>query len=472
MEYSRNKIIKSSIWYVFCNFLVSGIHFIVTPVFARILSNEEYGLYSNYTSWLGNFQIITSLMLLVTLYTASQDYKDSLDDYIASMLSLSGIFTSSLFCLILLLRDRFERFTGIDSKYIVIMFLFLISTPVANFYQLRQRIEYQYKRSVFITLLIAVSTVGVSLILVLTMKDKLSARIYGSQIPNVIINFAILGIFFKKRPEIQIKYWKYALPVSIPYMFHSLGMSVLSSFDRIMITRMCGAYDNSLYSIAYTCAQVVSLLTGAILSAFDPWLLSQQRSGGTKAKTVTTYLALGMLAACIGIVLYAPEVLLIVGGEKYRSSIAVMPPVIIGLYFQFVYSLYATVEQFNKKTIWMAIATALAAASNIILNAIFISLYGYAAAAYTTLACYILLFLIHFGIVRKMRLGYMFNNKAILILGLTGIIISVLTSFIYQNRTVRLLLGALYLAAFVAVFVFNRKKILSFILPTKQSQRD
>ena len=53
----RNKYIgmsvpvKAALWFTVCNFLQRGISMITTPIFTRMLSTGEYGLYSTYLSW-------------------------------------------------------------------------------------------------------------------------------------------------------------------------------------------------------------------------------------------------------------------------------------------------------------------------------------------------------------------------------------------------------------------------------------
>ena len=56
-----SKPVKAAFWFTVCSFLQRGISMIATPIFTRLLSTENYGLYSTYLSW------ETVLMMLVTL---------------------------------------------------------------------------------------------------------------------------------------------------------------------------------------------------------------------------------------------------------------------------------------------------------------------------------------------------------------------------------------------------------------------
>ena len=48
---SNGLALKAGFWYVISNFLVKGIAFITTPIFARMMSAENYGEFSNFASW-------------------------------------------------------------------------------------------------------------------------------------------------------------------------------------------------------------------------------------------------------------------------------------------------------------------------------------------------------------------------------------------------------------------------------------
>ena len=63
------------------------------PIFTRLLSHEDFGLYSNYASWLHTFAIFVFFHFGVTFISARYDFKDDYDGYISSVLSLSAFST-------------------------------------------------------------------------------------------------------------------------------------------------------------------------------------------------------------------------------------------------------------------------------------------------------------------------------------------------------------------------------------------
>ena len=61
-------VAKATIWYMICSVLQKGISVITTPIFTRLLTTEEYGLYSVYVSWESIFIIFVSLRLDYTVF--------------------------------------------------------------------------------------------------------------------------------------------------------------------------------------------------------------------------------------------------------------------------------------------------------------------------------------------------------------------------------------------------------------------
>ena len=66
----NSKALKSGVWYTLSSFLLKAIGFLTTPIFTRMLSHEDFGMFSNFTSVESIFAIIISLNLTASLITA------------------------------------------------------------------------------------------------------------------------------------------------------------------------------------------------------------------------------------------------------------------------------------------------------------------------------------------------------------------------------------------------------------------
>lgn len=460
----KNDTMKASFWYLVSNIVLKGLGFITIPIFSRMLTKAEFGYYNNFTAWLSILTIIATLSLSSSLVRARFDFEDDLNSYVTSNLILGTLSVFGFFGVAYLNREVLVKIFALDFKYIIVMFLSILLLPAYNMFTQIQRFAYKYKIVVAITIGVSVGSVLLSLGLMHIMQNTLDARIIGAQFPFFIVSFILYGYFLIKSRTIKTKYWKYSLAICLPFVVHLLAGNVLSSVDRTMITNMCGAEDNALYSMAYNIAMIVTVLWDSLNSAYVPWLGEQLHKHNYDGIRKYSYGYIIFFAIClVGVMLVAPEALYILGGEDYIEAKYVIPPVMLGYLFMFLYSIYTNIEQFEKKTKGMAIATVLAALLNLVLNFIFIQRFGYLAASYTTLVGYLFLFLFHYFLVRKMGLHTVYNTKFIIVIALVVSVISAMILLLYQYNAVRYIVLALYIFAMGIWMYRNRRMLISFV---------
>ena len=456
---------KSGIWFTACNIITKSIGFLTTPIFTRMMTQEEFGDYNNYSTWLGLILYITSLNLESSLIRARFDFEEDLDSYVSSMACLSLISTLFWFFIFVVFFNPLQKVLLFDRTQLYAMFLYLLFYPAIQLYQTRERFEYKYKNTVLITLLVIVSSSVLSVILVTLFENKLFGRIIGTVLPIILIGSAILLIIFRKSRDIKMCYWQYAIPFAIPFIPHLLSMYILGSMDKVMIKQICGSKDLALYSLAYTIGTIMSLLVNSMNSAFSPWLgeqLSRKRYSVIK-KISIPYVGFFAFLSVLA-VLITPEVLFVLGGSSYSDARYVIPQIFAGCLMQFIYCLYVNVEQYEKKTGGMALASCISAVFNFITNYIFIRKYGYIAASYTTFCRYFLLMLLHMILVKRIGRSFVYDNKAILFIGLAASILLILINRIFNYTIIRLVVFALLSGVSLLIAYKNRfyiTKILS-----------
>ena len=458
------KALKSGIWYTVANFLTRSIGFITTPIFTRLLTHDEYGLYNNYISWQSTLIILVTLNLTSTFISARFEFEDDFDGYISSVMSLSFLSTLIWTIAINLFPAWFVNLTGVELRYLNILMVYLLFYSAIEMFQTRERYYFEYKISVLISVVISVGSSLLSVLLVLTMENRLAGRIIGNSACYILIGSVLLFYIYYKGRKVDIKYWLYALPICTPFIPHLLSLTLLNSMDRIMITRICGAEDNALYSLAYNCGAIITLLVTSLNTAFAPWLgeklndddLDEIRSVSEKYVFLFVFLA-------AGIMLIVPEILLLMGGPSYLEAIYVMPPVAFGCVCQFIYIMYVNIEQFKKKTVGMAFASVSAAALNYILNALLIPRFGYVAAAYTTLVSFLWLAVAHMYLVK--RLGYLdvYNTKLILTILAAMSVYTVVINYVYRLPIIRYAILAVYTILFICAAWKYKGLILSIL---------
>ena len=461
---NASPVAKASMALLFANLVLKGLSLISGPIFTRIMSEEQYGIVSTFTSWESLLTVIFTLNLSAGVFNNGMlDFKEDRDSFEYSLLTVSSITAIIGFCVFLFFKEPLLKFLEIPELSVYLMFLNFLFVPAYAYWSGRQRYEYKYKALATLTIVGAVLSMVIGIVGVLNVDDSKSAitRIVAMEGVSIIIGvvfFFILGI--RAHFRFNKQYCKYALKFNIPLVPHYLSMYVLSSSDRIMITKMINTSATAIYSVAYTAASVMTIVWQSIDASLSPWIYEKLDYGQKEpVRKLTTDIALLFAGMCMSCTLLAPEIMMILAPASYSSGVYVIPPVSAGVFFTALYSLYMRIELFYKQTRFAAVATMIAAANNIFLNYIFIKRFGAVAAGYTTMICYALLALFHYFNVKKRGYADIVNNKAFLGLSLGVIIGSIIISLLYEYLIIRVSL--IVLAVILAVW--RRKEIIGLL---------
>ena len=462
---------KASIWYTICNFFQKGISFLVVPVYVRLLTTAEYGEWAVFQSWSEILIIFASLNLFAGVYTKKlvdmTNEKDR-NQYTASMQGLGTTVTIALFIVYSLAHEWSNKIIGLDTPYILLLFLYFIVYPALCFWSTRQRVEYRYRSMVAITALISVLTPITSIALLYYTNLRAKSLILGFlAIQCIFGTFLYFYHFYKGKCFFHKEHWLYAARFNVPLIPHYLSLIILAQSDRIMIKYFCGESDAGIYSFAYQIALTINVLISAINGSRVPWTYEQLKARiYTKLKNVTNVLVILIGAVSIVFSLFSPEIIGILGTADYKIATYVIPIVVLGIFFTFVYDLYAAVEFYYGATRFVMYASTTGAILNIVLNLIFIPTFGFIAAAYTTLTCYIVFMLTHFLFYKKVisaeKLNEQVYDNNFIFLSLLVISIICLASMAtFEHYTIRL-----FLTSIIVMACFFKRKTIKNLFST------
>lgn len=451
--------VKASAWYVVCNVLNKGIALLSMPIFTRLLTEEEYGTFSVFQSWCSIMSIFTSLNIFQSGYQKGLLlYKDDRDGFTSSQLSLTTIITAVFFMLYVINIDFWTKIFNLSPAIITAMFLELMFMPALEFWAAEKRFDYKYRKYVIITLLMSLISLSGGVLAVISTECKVEARIFSDVFVKILFaSVLFFVIILKGKTFFNKRYWEYALRFNLPLIPHYLSNYVLGQSDRLMISRMIGNTQAAFYSVAYTISTMMLLIMTAINNSLTPYIYRAIDSGNTKRiKMVTSPLVVLVGGLCIITMAFAPEVILLFAGRDYMDAVYVIPPVASSVYFVFLYSLFSTIEFFYQRTGVIAVATCISAALNLLLNYIFINKFGYYAAGYTTLFCYIFLALMHSIFHRRVwkqengELKDLYDKKVIVAASAILLAVMLVMTVTYQLSAVRYgIIAILFVTAFL-----------------------
>lgn len=404
-KYQKTPVqVRASFWFLICAFLQKGISMITTPIFTRLLNTVEYGQFNVFNSWLGIVTVLVSLNLSAGV--CSQGLVKFGDRKFVFASALQGLtFTlCAAWTVVYLVFSRYiNRLLDLNTVQMLAMLLMIWLTAVFGIWSNTQRVDYKYRLLVLITILVSIAKPGLSIILIRISDDKVTARILGLMLVE-LIGYSSLFVFQikKGRTFFSGEFWRYAIKFNIPLIPHYLSQIVLNSSDRIMISKLVGDSEAGIYSLAYSLSLIMTLFNTALMQTLSPWIYKKIKNKRISEIKNVAYSALIMIAVLnLLLIILAPEVVKIFAPASYYDAIWVIPPVAMSVFFMFGYDLFARFEFYYEKTRLVMAASTTGAILNIILNYIFISLYGYIAAGYTSLVCFVVYAVAHYVMMNK-----------------------------------------------------------------------
>lgn len=473
VEWIRNmpRSVKASFSFLLASVISSGIAYLSTPIYTRLLTPEEYGQVDIYFSTAQILGIVAMFSLSSGIFNNGMiDYPDKRDAFSLSMLFLSNTITICFSFVLIATYSFWREYSKLDFKLIVLMLTVFLFQPAYNFWTARQKYELKYKWTLIWSSVLALISPLCAVFCLLNDvgSNHVYDRLFGSQVPLIVLYSLFYFFLFRKAKwKIDTSYWKTAFLFNLPLIPHYLSTYVLASSDRLMISYLISDSATAYYSVAYSVAGIAMIIWSAINSVLIPFTYENCKAKNYKSiSRITILLLLAFGIVCVTVSLFAPEVVSIMATPEYLEAIYVIPPVIAGVFFQVQYFIYANIIFYYKKPRYVMYGSITSAVVNVILNIFFIRWLGYIGAAYTTLFCYALQALIDYWVMRKVLGFSIYNSRLLLLLSGTVLLAVFSCILIYPRIIVRYSIIALIV---LACIIF-RKRILSLIPLLKKTR--
>lgn len=414
-EKTGSKAVKAGIGYTIGNLFVKGINFITLPIFSRLLTTTEFGIYNVFLSYEAILSIILSIALHTSMKSAKLEFKEKLDDYTSSIILIYMINTIIFSIFVVIFGQPLSELMNLKSIELLLLVFFSFGCGVMNLYNSRISLDYSFKEYLVIAMINAIGNIVLSLALITTVyKDnKDFGRIVGVTAVISIISIILLWrIFSKAKPHYNRNYWSFGIKYSLPIVPHGISQVLLAQCDRIMIRSMIGAAEAGIFSLAGNIRLIFTIISDSIVSAWGTWFYEQLEIGNIKyiQKRAVQLCAIFVIFT-VGLMALSPELVLVIGGKAYVEGKYVAVPMILDAFILFLYSMVVQGEYYAQKTIYVMYGTVIAAIINVITNYIFIKKFDYIAAAYTTLFSYVCYLIVHVIISYRLMKVYILSLK-------------------------------------------------------------
>ncbi|HOA34320.1 MAG: flippase [Clostridiales bacterium] len=417
MQY-KNKVVKNSAWIIACKVAQSVIGLVVSMFTARYLGPSNYGLI-NYASSLVAFFVPLMYLGLNSILVQEIVIKPQKEgETLGTALTMSLV--SSLFCILGVFA--FTTIVNAGEKDTIIV---CVLYSILLIFQAVEALQYWFQAklmSKYTSLTMFAAYIITALYKIFLLASKKS--IYWFAVSNAL-DFAIIAVvllFIYKRLGTQKLSFspdtaKLLFSKSRYYIVSSMMVVVFGQIDRVMLKLMIDEKAVGLYSAAVASAGVTYFVFAAIIDSFRPVIFESKKADHasfeknvSRLYSIIIYFALVQSA---GIALFAELVVKILYGEQYLASIPALRIIVWYLAFSHMGSVRNIwiLAEGKYKVLW--IINLCGALTNVILNLIFIPLWGINGAALTALITQIFTNFILGYIIKPIR-----RNNTLLLKGL------------------------------------------------------
>lgn len=464
------------LWFTFVGFFQRGVSVLTAPIFTRVLSTEDYGVFSVYNAY------SSVLVIVATLWTYQEVQNNALVRFpsqklkiVSTFQSLSFVISLAFFAVAVALRQTLSEWMGLAPILVVAMFLsFVFSSPPSNWICYK-KFEYDYIRPVAYTVVISILAPMSSLAAVFIFDQNQGV---ARTVAYVLVSTILPGAFFygvnyiKGKSFFDAALWKYALAFNAPLIPHYLAETFLNQTDRIMINAYFGTGEAGIYSIAYSAASIILIFTAAANSALVPFYYRKLKEKEYQTIGKVTVLSLIFVAFMMeAMILFAPEIIHVLAGEAYSDAAYLVPTLSASVFFNFLCQIFARVELYFERKIYSVVATFGAAAANVALNMLLMPIMGYQGAGLATLISHLLFCLLHYMFYKRivqeqLDSAHIYDMRAIMLISGVVLATALLLTMLYGHVALRVLI----LSGAIVFVSFQFQKIAAIVRSVKDER--
>ena len=420
------QLFNQTLIYGFSSVVARILNFFLVPLYTILFMPSEYAIVAEMYAYAALFMVIGSFGMETGFFRFVKD-KNIVDQY--SIDSVSKVFSSSFtflfinaFIIVFLGLCFYQNIADTigygNYPQFVLYFLFIIGLDLISvipFALLRQQNK-AIKFASIKTFNIAINIFFNLFFLLLCpyLQDngfmvEFVNSIYNPSISvgyvfisNLIASIITLLILLPEikanmsKPDFSI--FKRMIRYSWPILIAGLAFIINETIDKLLLKYLLqpkygtviAMNQLGIYSACYKLTIFMTLFVQAYRFAAEPFFFSQFKKPNAKIiySLMMQIFVLVALSIFLFVVLYIDVIKFIIPAEEYHKGISIIPIVLMANICLGIYYNLSVWYKVTNKTRYAAIISTIGALLTLALNIVFIPIYGYMAAAWTTLVCY------------------------------------------------------------------------------------
>lgn len=398
MKSSSNKytrLFTNTALFAISTFSSKVLSFALTRLYTSVLTEASFGVVDLITA------SANLLIPLVSLGISNAVIRFGLEKDV----SKSGVFMSGLasiasgFAILLMFLPIISNIPVVSGQVILLYIYVLVSclrTLCCQFIRARLYIRLYAIDGILST----AYTIGFNVLFLVVLDMGSTGYLLSIILADLL---STIGLFFVARLWQYIKIKKFdwtlhksMLRYSLPLVPALMFWWVTTASDRFFITFMCGPAENGLYAVANKVPSIVAILSTIFTEAWQLSAVTDGQDTGRNDFFSNVFQALASVTFIVGgVLIYSSQwIMRILVAPDFFIAWRYVPFLVMSTVFSSLVAFLNSVYMVEKKSSLSLVTMMLGAVVNLILNYLFIPLFGPNGAAFATFISYLIVFIV------------------------------------------------------------------------------
>jgi O-antigen/teichoic acid export membrane protein len=467
MKGNREKqLVKNTILYAIGNFSTKILTFLIVPLYTHYISTSEMGVYDLIVTTLAFLSPVMLFQLTDGVYRWLLDKNKEQKEVIKTgytCIAINFIVTTVIGIPIVLV---------FKVRYGLLIIGMLLSQSAFSLFQQTMRGLRHNHIYVLSGIIHTVVFLGLNVLEIVVLNEGIRGLIISQIISSlsgiVYIFFAQKELMGSVKTPFNKKIANEMLKYSLPLIPNAVCWSIINMSDRYIISYFLGNSANGIYSISYKFPAVVQIFTNFFYMAWqESSILEYDSKDRDRYYSLIFTQYYKFLFPLVLVLMPITQFYVVFSMDaSYQSAWQYTAFLYLGTVFSALSSFLGTGYQSSKQSVGALTTSVIAAVVNIAVNIFTIQYIGIQAAAFSTFAAYLVLFLIRIVQTRKF-FNLQINWIEFIVLSVAVCILTV--SYMWIEL---LVLKIVYeAAAIIAFLILNRKLLLSIFKKIKKRSK-
>jgi len=364
-QYKSSVFLKRLSTLLILDILVRISSVILLPVYLRLMSQEEYGVYNYIISIISTFSVLLNFGLYVS---QSKYYSDAQTDERRKIVLFNIFFClTSLFIIVtvpIYLFGKDQAIVGLlfknDINYplykwpiLLALIVSVYTVILSNFFIISEKIDqfrkYNILRLVLIHLVVLIC-------LYFFRQDKIKVRLLYTYLTELAVLLIIFSLYLKEMtPKIDWKIIGYSLKLGLPIMISAMWATFSNNSDKFFMEKYGTHKELSCYYLAFSLSNLIVMIATSVQNVWMPLFLKEQdlkkNVANTKKLIKKLCTVLAILSVLLVIALYTAIKLGIISPE-YQLTVYILPILLVAQIINAGLIIYVNYFIYLEKTHW------------------------------------------------------------------------------------------------------------------------